>query len=81
MCVNFDAMVVRQCLEEDAEEIFDKEKANFCDWYKPSSMAFNPSGKRADETARSAAEALFQGESVDPVNDDSQLSAADELFK
>lgn len=60
MCVNFDTNAVAQCREEDAEEVFDKEKANFCDWYKPSPGVFDSASKRADESARSAAEDLFK---------------------
>ena len=81
MCVNFDLQVVAQCREEDAEEVFDKEKANFCDWYSPSPSAFNPSGKRADKKARGAAEALFMGESGDSIDNDDDVSAAEDLFK
>lgn len=80
MCVNFDPHVVAQCREEDAEEVFDKEKANFCDWYLPSQSAFNPSGKRADENARSAADSLFSGQSVES-NENDDVSAAEDLFK
>ena len=81
MCVNFDPHVVTLCREEDAEEVFDKEKANFCDWYSPSSSAFNPSGKRADEKARSAADALFMGGATDSNDNDEEVSAAEDLFK
>ena len=81
MCVNFDRQVVTLCREEDAEEVFDKQKANFCDWYSPSSSAFNPSGKRADEKARSAADALFMGGATDSNDNDEEVSAAEDLFK
>jgi hypothetical protein len=81
MCVNFDINVVAQCREDDAEEVFDKERANFCDWYEPSPSAFNSSGKRADENARSAADALFQDDSAESIDADNQNSAAEDLFR
>ena len=81
MCVNFNFHVLKQCREDDAEEVFDKEKANFCDWYKPSPNAFNASGKHEDDNARGAAEALF-GEAMPDSNvNDEQTSAAEDLFK
>jgi hypothetical protein len=81
MCINFDSHVPKQCREDDAEEVMDKEKANFCDWYKPSPNAFNAAGKRADDKARSAAAALFSSEAADAADDDDQTSAAADLFR
>jgi len=80
MCINFDATVLAQCREDDAEEVFEKEKANFCDWYQPSPTAFNPTGKRLHDNARSAAKALFDSEKSDAADDD-QTSAAEDLFR
>ena len=42
MCVYFDDQVPKQCREDDADEVFEKEKVNFCEWYKPSPDAFDP---------------------------------------
>ena len=81
MCVNFDEHVVAQCHEEDAEEVLDKEKANFCDWFTPSANAYCPAAKIADEKARSRADALFGGSSPGSMDDDNQAEAAEDLFK
>ena len=35
MCEFFDPNVPRQCREDGAEDVTDKEKPNFCDWFKP----------------------------------------------
>jgi len=59
MCVNYDPRVPDQCREDDAEEVRDKELANFCDWYEPSDSAFDPEGKSEADRAREALEALF----------------------
>lgn len=81
MCVNFDSTVPAQCREDDAEEVFNKERANFCDWYEPSAQAFDPTGKRADDSARSAAEALF-GEVSDAASDEENpANPAEDLFR
>jgi hypothetical protein len=38
MCEFFDPNVPKQCKEDDAEEVFEKERLNFCDWFKPGPM-------------------------------------------
>ena len=80
MCINFDPSVPTQCSEDDAEDVVDKEKANFCDWFKPSPNAFDATGKQAHDKASSSAEALFGGDAVVETDDDS-TSAAEDLFK
>jgi hypothetical protein len=80
MCINFDSNVVAQCREDEAEEVFDKENTNFCDWFEPSPDAFDATGKRQDDDAKSAAEALFDGAAADSGDDD-QASAAEDLFR
>ena len=60
MCTNFDPRVPSQCREDDAEDVFDKDKANFCDWFEASPNAFDADGKQADDKARNAAEDLFR---------------------
>jgi hypothetical protein len=59
MCVNFDANVPRQCREDGAEEVKEKDRLNFCDWFKPSESAFDPDRKSEEDQARAALEALF----------------------
>lgn len=60
MCQFFDARVPRQCREDGAEEVREKERLNFCDWFKPSATAFDEAGKNAADAARTAAESLFK---------------------
>jgi len=59
MCLYYDPRVPKQCREEGAEEVRIKDRANFCDWFKPRPGAFDAAGAAADQAARSAAEALF----------------------
>lgn len=59
MCVAFDANVPRQCREDGAEDVTEKERPNFCDWFKPSTNAFDPATKSAAEEAKAALDALF----------------------
>ena len=81
MCVYFDADVPRQCREDDAEEVIDKEKLNFCDWYVASANAFDAG--RADEATRAQKQldALFGDGSQDDAPADDALQAAEDLFR
>ena len=63
MCTHFDKTVTRQCSEDGAEDVTDKDRPNFCDWFKPSDKAFNESGKADEDAAKDALEALFGDES------------------
>ena len=59
MCIYFDPNVPRQCREDGAEEVKEKDRLNFCDWFKPSESAFDEKRKNEEDEARSALEALF----------------------
>ena len=59
MCVYFDPRVPRQCREDGADEVREKDRLNFCDWFKPSETAFDPDRKAGEDEARAALEALF----------------------
>ncbi|MGA8203031.1 MAG: hypothetical protein WB812_00845 [Woeseiaceae bacterium] len=59
MCRHFDARVPRQCREDDAEEVYEKERLNFCDWFMPSEAAFDPDRKAEEDAASAALKALF----------------------
>ena len=59
MCVNFDPRVPRQCREDGAEDVTDKDKPNFCDWFSASDSAFDAKRKEQEDKARAALNALF----------------------
>ena len=59
MCIYFDRQAPAQCREDGAEDVTDKERPNFCDWFKPSETAFDPDRKSAADAARDALDALF----------------------
>lgn len=67
MCLYFDVAVPRQCREDGAEDVTEKEKANFCDWFKPSDSAFDPQRKSEADAAKDALAALF-GDGGDASN-------------
>ena len=81
MCEFFDAAVPKQCREDDAEEVYEKEKANFCEWLKPSGAAFDPAQAAIAARAGSELSALF-GEGSEPETPrDDLTTAAEDLFK
>lgn len=81
MCIYFDPNAVKQCLEDDAEEVIDKVKMNFCEWFKPSTSAFDPVRARKEEQARSELDSLFGGDSAEKSAVDPALQDAEKLFK
>jgi len=81
MCEFYDPQVARQCREDDAEEVMDKEKPNFCDWFKPATGRFDQSGASAQSHAEQQLAALF-GDADDVSSDDNDLEqAAKDLFR
>lgn len=60
-CVFHDPMSHNSCRETQAERVVDKERSNFCDYFKPGEKTGGPAGEdRAKETAKAAFEALFK---------------------
>ena len=59
MCSNYDPRVPRQCREDGAEDVTEKDRPNFCDWFKPSESAFDAERKDEEDQARDALDALF----------------------
>ena len=84
MCEQFDPDVARQCREDDAEEIKEKERANFCDWFTPSASAFTGEEAAAEAAAKAQLDNLFGGPDAEEAaksDQDDSLKAADDLFK
>ncbi|MBT8096977.1 MAG: hypothetical protein HKN35_15145 [Woeseia sp.] len=81
MCEFFDAQVARQCREDDAEEVMDKEKPNFCDWFKPTGGRFEASGHSAAKHAEQQLDALFGESDAAEADADNSHKAADDLFR
>ena len=82
MCVYYDPNVAKQCREDDAEEVKEKFRANFCDYFKPSADAHDPTYVTADSKARDELGSLFgDGGDAGKKDDDPDLDAAEDLFK
>ncbi len=80
MCAQYDPAVPDECREDDAEEVSDKERPNFCDWFEATAGAFDAAAKRRADAAGAALDALFGGEAEVPDADDG-LTEAEKLFR
>jgi hypothetical protein len=61
MCRYYDTSVAKSCREPVADEVSDKERANFCGWFMPRSAAYSPGNERKVADAEAALDALFGG--------------------
>jgi hypothetical protein len=59
MCQHYDRTVARSCREPVADEVNDKERANFCGWFIPRPRAYVPGNERPAAAAQAALDALF----------------------
>jgi hypothetical protein len=78
MCVAWEPRLPRKCREQDAEEVKAKDTANFCDWFRPRTGAFDAALAAAERQAQSQLASLFGGPAAAP--DPGSTTAADGLF-
>lgn len=87
MCTYYDENETsKQCAEDDAEEVRDKQAANFCDYFKLASGTFDAAGIRAHTAAEAELADLFGDSSSDQTADPSTSKTrltqdAEALFK
>ena len=60
-CLFYDVTVAKHCRETIAEEVRDKQRANFCDYFSLNSHAYQPAGSGG--TSLTALEELFGAKS------------------
>lgn len=80
MCENYDPVVIRQCKEDGADDVLEKTRPNFCDWFIVSFDAFNGKEKELEDRARRDLDALFGG-SLDKNAAAPGSDEAEKLFK
>jgi len=80
-CRHYHARVAGQCREERAEDVSDKQRANFCDYFAFRPDAWEPVDDSAEARARADLEALFGGQpaSAEPGNPLDDLFDPDKL--
>ena len=80
LCEFYDPRITSQCQEERAEEVRDKEHANFCDWFKPRPHAHRPRAETKTRAAKSELDALFGDRADAGGKTDSARARLDGLF-
>ena len=80
LCEFYDPRVTSQCREDRAEEVNDKEHANFCEWFKPRPDAHRPPAEEKNQAAKSKLDALFGGSIDSGGKTGSARDNLDELF-
>lgn len=58
MCRHYDTSKAKQCRERAAEEVSEKRRANFCDWFQPRAKV-QPKASDTATDARAKLAALF----------------------
>lgn len=61
LCEWYSIAVAKHCRETIAEEVKDKERANFCDYFKPREDAYSAASVDASSKAQAELDALFGG--------------------
>jgi len=59
LCEFYDIGKAKHCREPIAEEVNDKQRANFCDYFRPQQGAFSDKSKTEAELAKAKLDALF----------------------
>ena len=78
MCEFYDTRVAKSCRETVAEDVRDKERANFCGYFQPRKKQAFSSEKNGGKDHRAALDALFGVSAGQPAQPENPL---DELFK
>jgi len=78
MCENYSPGLPDACIEDDAPEVREKDRANFCDYFRPSTNAYSSTEHDAERAARESLGMLFGDDSAAEAeaSGDSQSSAA-----
>ena len=79
LCEFYDASVSNSCREPIANEVKNKERANFCDYFKIKPSAFVPGDLAKRDAARAALDALF-GNSTSSQTGISQTTSGDKAI-
>jgi hypothetical protein len=69
MCEYYDPRVAMSCRETIADEVKDKERANFCDYFAPLPDAYRGHAGEVSSAARMQLDALFGGDAGKARND------------
>lgn len=80
LCEFYDVTVAKHCREPIAEIVREKDRANYCDYFKPRVGAYSTKGQAEASAAKSQLDALFGGAASTSSPDDARKKLED-LFK
>ena len=80
LCQFSDRRVSDQCTEDRAEQVREKDRANFCDYFKPKAGAHVAGDDSKARTARNRLEGLFGMTGGEPAADADVQQKWDRLF-
>jgi hypothetical protein len=80
-CKSFDPSISDCCREDKADFILDKDKANFCDYFKANPKAYKKLDKKEARAARAKLAELFGEEFSDEIGPTAQSESDDALAK
>jgi ribosome-binding protein aMBF1 (putative translation factor) len=78
LCRHYDTAKAKHCRERAADEVQNKTRANFCDWFQPKTAAFNAEAEPG-KSGRNPLDALFGGNAAPQAQADAR-SELDNLF-
>ena len=81
MCEFYDSTVPKQCREDDAEEVIEKDRLNFCEWFKPGYDVFDAARAKKEAQSKDALASLFEKDDTTEHSYDELVNEADKLFK
>lgn len=77
-CLFYDTQVAKQCRETIAEEVQDKLRANFCDYFQLRPNAYRPPDDREARAARNQLESLFGGTSAEAATGADEVKSSEQ---
>ena len=80
LCQFYDRRVSDQCTEDRAEQVREKNRANFCDYFKPKAGAYVAGDDSKARAARDRLEGLFGMTAGEPASDADVQQKWDRLF-
>ena len=80
LCELYNPRLTSQCDEPRAEEVRDREGANFCDWFRPRRDAHCPPDGGKTQAAKAKLDDLFGGTPVSGASKERTRAGLDELF-
>ena len=80
LCEFYALGIAKSCREPIAEEVSNKERANFCDYFQARGNVFVPPDQTAQAKAESELGALFGAEASDASSTDSEAKQASDAL-